>query len=159
MGLVREPSGRNMMPGQEAERGIAMPELNIDTDKVCYLIVKAHEFHALVAPEGHYDGSDAVDDNFMAVLEDTEDNPIGVELSAFFAGLNVDQHTEILVLMLIGRGDYTVDEWDAAEAVAAGMRDERRPANLLAIPLLGDYLEEGLSLLGLSCGDFEMGHL
>lgn len=136
-----------------------MPELNIDTDKVCYLIVKAHEFHALVAPEGNYDGSGAADDRFMAILEDTEDNPIGEELNAFFAGLNIDEHIEILVLMLIGRGDYALDDWDAAEAEAANMRDERRPSNLMAIPLLGDYLEEGLSLLGLSCEDFEMGHL
>ncbi len=27
------------------------------------------------------------------------------------------------------------------------------PAYLLGIPLLGDYLEEGLSQLGYSCGD------
>lgn len=136
-----------------------MPELNIDTDKVCYLIVKVREFQALVAPEGNYEGSDAVDDRFMAILEDTEDNPTVQELLAFFSGLNVDELTEILVLMLIGRGDYALDEWDAAEAEAQDMRDEKRPANLLAIPMLGDYLEEGLSLLDLSCEDFEMGHL
>jgi len=30
---------------------------------------------------------------------------------------------------------------------------------LLGTPLLGDFLEEGLSMLRYSCAEFEMGHL
>ena len=48
--------------------------LNINTDKVCYLVVKAREFDVKEAPEGMYDGSDAADDGFAAVLEDTPDD-------------------------------------------------------------------------------------
>ena len=34
-----------------------------------------------------------------------------------------------------------------------------RPAPLLGMPLVSDYLEEGLSLFGLSCEDFEINRL
>ena len=42
---------------------------------------------------------------------------------------------------------------------AAEAHNNRTAAYLLGMPLLGDYLEEGISLLGLSCQDFEMGRL
>jgi len=136
-----------------------MPELQIATDKLCYLIVKTRAFEVLVAPEGNYDGSDAADDHFMAVLEDSEDNPVLEELESFLADLNEDEMTEVLTLLMIGRGDYAVADWDEAEATAGGMREERRSRRLLAIPLLPDYLENAMGELGLSCEEFEMGHL
>ena len=48
---------------------------------------------------------------------------------------------------------------DEAEATASEMREERRSRSLLSIPLLPDYLENALGELGLSCEEFEMGHL
>ncbi|HZD25152.1 MAG TPA: DUF3775 domain-containing protein [Alphaproteobacteria bacterium] len=136
-----------------------MPELQIDTNKVCYLIVKGREFEALVEPEGDYDGSDAPDDRYMAVLERGDDNPVAEELQSFIRDLNQDELTDILTLLMIGRGDFGLEEWDDARREAGGLREERRPANLLAVPALPDYLEDALSQLDISCEDFEMGHL
>jgi len=136
-----------------------MPELMIDTDKLCYLIVKARAFEALVDPEGDYDGSDAPDDGYMSVLESSEDNPVLEELEAFLADLNEDEMTEVLTLLMVGRGDFAIGDWDEAEATASDMREERRTQRLLAIPLLPDYLENAMGELGLSCEEFEMGHL
>ncbi len=42
---------------------------------------------------------------------------------------------------------------------AARAHNDRTAAYLLGIPLLGDFLEEGLSMLGRSCAEFEIGRL
>lgn len=132
---------------------------NLSTDKVCFVVVKAREFDVKEAPEGMYDGSDAADDGFAAVLEDTPDDPVFEELMSFLNDLNVDEMEELLALTWLGRGDYTVDDWQDALKQAREVRDEKAPQYLLGIPLLADYLEDGLSRFGLSCQDFEMGHL
>ena len=133
--------------------------LNLSTDKVCYIVVKAREFDVKEAPEGMYDGSDAADDGFAEVLEDTPNDPVFEELLSFLNDLNVDEMEELLALTWLGRGDYTGDDWQDALKQAREVRDEKAPQYLLGIPLLADYLEDGLSSFGLSCQDFEMGHL
>jgi hypothetical protein len=42
---------------------------------------------------------------------------------------------------------------------AARAHNKRTAAYLLGMPLLGDFLEEGLSLLGYSCEEFEINRL
>jgi hypothetical protein len=42
---------------------------------------------------------------------------------------------------------------------AAQAHNERTADYLLGTPLVGDFLEEGLSMLGYSCEEFEMGRL
>ena len=78
---------------------------------------------------------------------------------AALRGLNVDQRVELLALMWLGRGDYAAREWRQAMALAASDSEDRRPEAFLAIPLLADYLENGLSELGLSCADVALDHL
>jgi hypothetical protein len=73
--------------------------------------------------------------------------------------LNEDESAEILALVWLGRGDYVVGEWETIVSTALEDVDSRRPEALLGIPLLGDYLEEGLSQLGHSCEDVELGRL
>jgi hypothetical protein len=59
----------------------------------------------------------------------------------------------LVALAWLGRGDYTADEWDAALEAARDAHNARTAEYLLGIPLLGDFLEEGLSLMGESCED------
>ena len=42
---------------------------------------------------------------------------------------------------------------------AARAHNERTAEYLLGEPLLGDFLEEGLSMLGFSCEDYEINRL
>jgi len=42
---------------------------------------------------------------------------------------------------------------------AAAAHNNRTAEYLIGIPLLGDFLEEGLSMLGYSCEEFEIGRL
>jgi hypothetical protein len=133
--------------------------LTIDHEKICYLIIKAREFDAKMDPEVDDPGDNPVDDGDREILFDHPDDPTVEEIRACLAGLNEDEAAEVLALVWIGGGDYDADEWDEALAAARDDPDSRRPAALLSIPLLGDYLEEGLAELGYSCQDEEIGRL
>ncbi|HTP92176.1 MAG TPA: DUF3775 domain-containing protein, partial [Xanthobacteraceae bacterium] len=52
-----------------------------------------------------------------------------------------------------GRGDGTIEDWDELRAEAARAHNKRTASYLLGMPLLPDYLEEGLSQFGLSCSE------
>ena len=58
-----------------------------------------------------------------------------------------------------GRGDFGKEEWQEALAEARSLPPKRTPRYLMGDPLLSDYLEEGLSTLGYSCEDYEIGRL
>lgn len=134
-------------------------ELNISVEKVCYIIVKAREFDAKVEPVEPDPGSDPVDDGEGAVLEDYADDPTLTELLSAIAGLNEDEVIDLIALAWLGRGDFDRAEWEDARALASE-RHAQRPAHYLTgMPMLGDYLEDGLDELGYSCEDFEIGRL
>ena len=56
-----------------------------------------------------------------------------------------------MALTWLGRGDGTLSEWDDLREEAARLHNKRTAAYLLAKPMLGDHLEEGLSVFGVSC--------
>jgi Protein of unknown function (DUF3775) len=131
-----------------------MPTLRISTEKVCYVVVKAREFDVKVAPEWLDDGSNPTDDGMMRILEDYAGDPTLAELRSYLKAMDDDELDDLLALTWIGRGDYTIDEW---EDLMSEVRDVRASENtvryLIGIPLLGDYLEDGLNEFGLSCTD------
>ena len=139
----------------------------IETDpaKLCFVVIKAREVHAKVEvenpvePENRETASDAVDDGFRAILEDYASDATYQELKEFLDGLNADERIEILALVWLGRGDYTIEDWDQALKDAAGSANQSETEYLMGTPLLADYLEEGLSLHDISCGDESRAHL
>jgi hypothetical protein len=136
-----------------------MPELRISTEKVCYVIVKAREFDVKVAPEWLDDGSNPTDDDMIRILEDYRDDPTLVELRSFLNALNDEELEDLLALTWVGRGDYTIDEWDNLRGEIQDVRESHTVRYLTRTPLLGDYLENALSEFGLSCAEFEADHL
>ena len=133
-----------------------LSELN--PDKVCFIIVKAREFDAeTAAPIG--DSSDASDDRFVGILTDQSNSAAQAELTGFIGALDEDEQSELIALMLVGRGDFGADEWADAVAESKNRPQPSTAAYLLGIPTVGDFLEEGLSAFGLSCDDVERGHL
>ncbi len=133
--------------------------LTIALEKVCFLIIKAREFDAKMEPEVPEPGDNPTDDADREVLFDYPDDPTVEEIRGFIESLNEDEIVEVLALVWIGEGDYDVEEWEAALADARDNPDERHPDALLSIPLLGDYLEEGLAELGYSCRDEQLNRL
>lgn len=133
--------------------------LTIPVEKVCYLIIKAREFDAKMEPEVPEPGDNPTDDADREILFDYPDDPTVEEIRGFLRSLNEDELTELVALVWIGEGDYDADEWENALVDAHDNPDECRPESLLSIPLLGDYLEEGLAELGFSCRDVTIGRL
>ncbi|MBV6486629.1 MAG: DUF3775 domain-containing protein [Pseudorhodoplanes sp.] len=135
------------------------PSLAISPEKVCFLLVKAREFDVKDAAADPGDSSNASDDAMMSVLEDRADDPVVEEIGRFIGALNEDEQIDLVALTWLGRGDGTLDDWSTIRAEAARAHNRRTAQYLLGIPLLADYLEEGLSQFGRSCEEFELGRL
>lgn len=132
-----------------------MPELSISPEKVCFIVVKARQFDVKDAVTEPDPGSNASDDGMRSVLEDHADDPVRAELASAIWALNEDEQIDLVALAWLGRGDGDLETWDDLRAEAARAHNERTAAYLLGMPLLSDYLEEGLSQFGKSCADFE----
>ena len=134
---------------------------DISTDKVCYLVIKAREFDVKVGVEEPDPGGNPSDSGSIEVLQDYNEDPTYQEIKTFVDDLNEDEQIDLVALLWIGRGDYTVDEWNDACEEARRARDEHGHTAdyLLGAPLLGDFLEEALSLFGESCEDMTAIHL
>jgi hypothetical protein len=122
-------------------------------------VVKAREFDVKDAVTNPGESSSATDDAMSSVLEDRPDDPVAQELRGFIGALNEDEQIDLVALTWLGRGDGTISDWDDLRAEASRAHNKRTAAYLLGIPLLPDYLEEGLAEFGLSCDEFEMGRL
>ena len=128
-----------------------MMELN--PESVCFLIDKAKEFHAkeeVVIPDEPFSPSE---DWARQVLADHEDDLTLQEFKAAVDDLEPDQQVALMALMWLGRGDYDEDQWEAACIDAKSEWTPRTAEYLMATPLVADYLDEGLSLLGYSCDE------
>jgi hypothetical protein len=146
----------------EASSGDDLPVLAISPEKVCFVIVKAREFDVKDAVTEPDTGSNPSDDRMIAVLEDHGDDPVVQELTSFISSLTEDEQIDLVALAWLGRDDNTIEDWPELRAEAARAHRTRTTHTadyLLGTPLLSDQLEEALSLLGLSCEDFEINRL
>jgi hypothetical protein len=133
------------------------PELSISLEKVCFVIAKARELDVKVEPEELDDASD--EDMMQRILEDYADDPTFEELRSFLEDQNDDELKELLALVWLGRGDFSVDEWLRGLRRVRDVRQYHTIDYLLGTPLLADFLEEGLAQLGFSCEEFELGRM
>jgi hypothetical protein len=133
-----------------ADAGAKIPALAISAEKVAYIIVKAREFDVKDVVTDPDSGSNATDDAMLSVLEDHSDDPVVAELRAAIFGLNEDEQVDLVTLAWLGRGDGGLEDWDDLRAEAARAHNRRTASYLLGMPLLSDYLEEGLSQLGIA---------
>ena len=147
-------SNESEIPAGENE-----PTLTISPEKVCFIIIKAKEFDAKDEVTEPDPGSNPSDDKDAAVLEDHEDDPVVEELTSFINCLSEDEQINLVALAWLGRDDYSASDWSTVRDEAARAHNERTANYLLGTPLVGDFLEEGLSMLGYSCEEFEIGRL
>ena len=133
-----------------------MAHLNISPEKVAFVILKAREFGAKVAPfdEGDIENTDE-QSRGEGVLENRSDDPNLIELVEFIDGLNVDELTDLVALTWVGRGTFTVEDW--SEAVRLARTEATIPSvrYLVQTPMLADYLEEGLAAFGINANEIE----
>ncbi len=135
------------------------PALAISTEKVCFVIIKAREFDAKDETTEPDPGSNPSDDKDVSVLEEHADDPVVEELTSLISSLSEDEQIDLVALMWLGRDDYSVGDWPTVREEAARAHNDRTAEYLIGTPLLGDFLEEGLSKLGYSCEEFEINRL
>jgi hypothetical protein len=134
-------------------------ELTISAEKVCFVIFKAKQFGAKDVVTEDDPGSNPSDDKDVSVLEDHRDDPVLEELTSFVRSLSEDEQIDLVALAWLGRDDYSIEDWKSVREDAANSHNNRTAEYIVGTPLVGDYLEEGLSVLGYSCEDFSLNHL
>jgi len=135
------------------------PALAISPEKVCFVIIKAREFDTKDETTEPDPGSNPSDDKDASVLEEHADDPVVEELTSLISSLSEDEQIDLVALMWLGRDDYSVGDWPTVREEAARAHNDRTAEYLIGTPLLGDFLEEGLSKLGYSCEEFEINRL
>ncbi len=129
--------------------------LTISPEKVCYVIIKAKEFDAKNDVTDPDSGSNPSDDGDAAILEDHPDDVVLEEITSFIDALSHDEQIDLVALAWLGRDDFDASDWPSVREEAADAHNERTADYLIGMPLLGDFLEEGLTILGYSCAALE----
>jgi hypothetical protein len=124
------------------------PHLDIPTDKLGFIILKAREYDVKEGDSDPDEGSNPTDDGDTDILTDNGDDPVREELLGAIRGLNEEERVQLVALAWLGRGTYDLSEWRAALDTARSEHKKRTAEYLLGLPLLGDYLEDGLSMFG-----------
>ncbi|MGP1253719.1 MAG: DUF3775 domain-containing protein [Kiloniellales bacterium] len=156
--------------------------LEMDVDKVCFVVVKMREYEeeGLIRAEtdddevgldeeaeeelesaSGFDAADAAgeDDDEEELSDAASEDGILEELMTFIRNLDEEEQIELVALTWLGRGDYEGDQWSEAVEAASERHNKRTAEYLIGIPLLSDYLEEGLAAFDLSCVDFDESRL
>jgi len=129
--------------------------LGIALEKVCDLIQRVEAFDAGLdgtpGAEAPDRGSDLIADHVADAVSEEERDPARNELVEYIDGLNLDEQINLVALTWVGRGTFEIAEWQDALQEARDGHTDHTGDYLVGIPLLGTYLEEGLSQMGLSC--------
>ncbi len=122
--------------------------LEINSETVRFIISKTHEFQN---NDGNSSGDDTRNPLESEILESparSNETSVALEFRSVIDDLEPDQQQALVALMWLGRGDYSMEEWDEALEEARVSWTLHTADYLLSTPLLGDYLEEGLVLHG-----------
>jgi hypothetical protein len=120
--------------------------LKISAAKVAHVIAHAREHDIVAGSWEHRMQAAFHEDDGGELLDEFEIAAAKGELAAFIQTLSHDEKASLLAIAWIGRGTYPPDRLDEAFEKA---RCEQPLAGLTSIPLLADYLYDGLQKLGL----------
>ncbi|PWJ80521.1 uncharacterized protein DUF3775 [Pseudaminobacter salicylatoxidans] len=131
-------------------------DLTIGPDTVRLFIEKAKAISAAVNDdyfdggehEIEMDGDTRDSHSHDGLAEEEAEDFTEEELRELINDLNVDEAAELVALAWVGRGDYEASEWQDAVTEARRRSNGRTAKYLLGMPMLGDYLEEGLEAIG-----------
>ena len=144
--------------------------LDTDLETICWLIVKMREFEVedVMPTEASDDDQSLAPDqptDTEALVAESEDpdqlaraqaDPVYDDVKRIIDDLNEDAQVELVALAWMGRGDYTgISEWQEALREARARHNASTAEYLLGMPMVSDYLEQGLEQIGLSCDGTE----
>jgi hypothetical protein len=119
--------------------------LGINPERVRQVIIEARMFDAKEEDCDPDSGSNGSDDMMADVLEDGGDDATYQELMEYIRSLDEEEQINLVALAWVGRCTYAVSEWKDALAEARHAHNRRTAEYLTTLPMLGDYLEEGLA--------------
>jgi hypothetical protein len=131
-----------------------MPELTINPDAAFAIMLKAREFDAKVEQSDPDSGSNPSDDGAVDALETGPSDDTQREIVSAISDLNDDEQIDLVALILVGREDYTIEEWRGARQEASTIGRAHVPKFVTDIPLVSDFLEDGLSQFNLTVQDY-----
>ena len=123
----------------------AEADLGISREKLAGIIQHARMFDAREASSDPDPGSNATDDGMANVLEDRGRDSLRRELIQLIRDLNADEQAILVALSWTGRGTYSAAEWEQAVSQARQVHNNHTAQYLLGLPLLSDYLENGIA--------------
>ena len=124
-----------------------MVEFELNRETVDFLIDKAHEFHAREEVTFPDEPEIADEDWANQVSTDFSSDPYYQEIKTTVEDLEPDQQVSLVALMWLGRGDFSLSEWDQALRSAQESWNTHTAEYLIGTSLLADYLAEGLELI------------
>jgi hypothetical protein len=131
-----------------------MPELTINPDAAFAIMLKTREFDAKVEQTDPDSGSNPSDDRGVDALETGPSDDTQREIVSAISDLNDDEQLDLIALILVGREDYTLEEWRSARLEASTVGRAHVGKFVTDIPLVSDFLEEGLSQFNLTVQDY-----
>jgi hypothetical protein len=123
----------------------------IATDKLCFIVSLAREFDVKDVVTDPHPASNPTDDAQLAALEDHVNDPSAVELRTFIDELDVDEQIDLVALVWLGRGDGERSDWTSLRTDAADAHNDRTADYLMGMPLLADFLLDGMNAFNISC--------
>ncbi len=133
-------------------------ELTINPETVRMLIQKTRaatdgvedQFENGSGNEVEFDVDSLSDSHHHDGLAEEESSDLsGQELKALLEDLNVDEAADLVAIAWIGRGDFDPSDFTGARKRAQERAVGPTSDYLLGMPLLADYIEEGLDALKL----------
>jgi Protein of unknown function (DUF3775) len=131
-----------------------LPILTITPDSAFAILLKAREFDVKIPQTDPDSVSNPSDDNSVDALEFGPSDNTRHELISAIHDLNDDEQRDLIALILLGRGDFTLGEWNEARQTTGQIGRQHIPRHVAEIPLASDYLEEGLSQFNESLQDY-----
>jgi hypothetical protein len=123
-------------------------ELNISTEKIRDIVLRAREFELLDYPDEPDPGEEPDEPEDREAVLDEGDDPTESELREMIDDLNDDEVVDLIALAWVGRGDFGREEWQEARTLARERHGRKSSGYLMGMPTLSEYLDEGLATLG-----------
>ncbi len=89
-------------------------EPRMTPDSAFATLLKARDFDEKVEETDPDSGSNPTDDGSADAIELGPDHETRHELISAISDLNDDEQLDLVTLILVGRGDFTLSEWDEA---------------------------------------------
>jgi hypothetical protein len=123
--------------------------LKISTAKVARAIARAREHGDMAASWEHQIQKSFHDDLGDAILDTFEGDTTRGRLAEFIATLSRDEKASLLAIALIGRGSFPPQDLEGAVKSARSEAIYMSDSYLIGIPLLAEYLRDGMEKLGI----------